>query len=633
MRRSARALAQAAGRTYLQRLPPINDEGLRRRLWSIGILMMLGFALLLARTWQLQVIEGGQFLQLSEQNRLRDRQMKSLRGRILDRHGRILADNRPAYALLAMADDLPNADVLQASLRQLDIAIEPATLKSLRDKGTFQPISIQQDVHRDQVAYFAEHWMDFPGLYLDVEPLRLYPYKSLAAHLLGYLGQIRESQLEQDDYRGYPPGTMVGQSGLERVYENRLRGAPGLRRVEVDTYGRETQQLATKPPQPGTNLVTTLDFDLQRMAEGLLDAGEHTGSIVVLDPRDGQILAMASRPAFDPNIFASRLSATAWNTLTTTPKHPLHNRAIQGQYPPGSVFKIITALAVLEEGVATERTQVCCTGHYTYGRRVYRDWKETGHGCVTLYEALAQSCDVYFYQMGQALGIDRLARYAKAFGLGEVTGFAPRREARGLMPSSQWKRQARGEPWYGGETLSVAIGQGFTSATPLQVANFIAALANGHTLYQPYAVLRQESPAGTVLEVAKPTVIRQLDFQPQHLKAVVKGMWGVVNDPRGTGRRAQHPDIAIAGKTGTAQVVRIGKERGAKGQALLPEHQRDHAWFTAFAPVDNPRIVVVVMIENAGQGGSRFAGFAKTLIEAYLHGQTTLPSDLAVQAD
>ncbi len=633
MRQSEQTRAQVAvSKTYVQRLTPINDEGLHRRLWGIGALLLLGFAVLLARTWQLQVIEGAYFLQLSEQNRLRDRPMKSLRGRILDRHGRILADNRPAYTLLAMADDLPHADVLQASLRRLDIAIEPATLESLQAKSTFQPIPIQQDVHRDQVAYFAEHWMDFPGLYLDVEPLRLYPHKPLAAHLLGYLGQISEHQLEQESYRGYPPGTMVGQSGLERVHEHRLRGVPGIRRVEVDTYGRETQQLAAKPPQPGTNLVTTLDFDLQRIAEELLDAESHSGSIVVLDPRNGQILAMASRPAFDPNTFASRLSAAAWNALTTHPKHPLHNRAIQGQYPPGSVFKMITALAVLEEGVATERTQVCCTGHYAYGRRLYRDWKRTGHGCVTVYEALAQSCDVYFYHMGQELGIDRLSRYAKAFGLGEITGFEPHREARGLMPSSAWKRRARGEPWYGGETLSVAIGQGYTSVTPLQVANFIAALANGRTLYQPYAVLRQETSSGMALDVFKPKIIRQLDFQPRHLRTVIKGMWGVVNDPRGAGRRARHPDIEIAGKTGTAQVVRLGKERGAKGQALLPEHHRDHAWFTAFAPVDNPRIVVVVMIENAGKGGSRFAGYAKTLIEAHLQGQITLPSDLAVKA-
>jgi penicillin-binding protein 2 len=224
-----------------------------------------------------------------------------------------------------------------------------------------------------------------------------------------------------------------------------------------------------------------------------------------------------------------------------------------------------------------------------------------------------------------------LARYANAFGLGQVTGFAPQSEGRGLVPSSQWKRRHRGEPWYGGETLSVAIGQGYTSVTPLQVANFVAALANGHTQYQPYAVLRQESPSGAVLNVFNPKVIRQIHVQPQHLQAVVKGMWGVVNDPRGTARRAQHPDIAIAGKTGTAQVVRLGKERGVQGQSRLPEHQRDHAWFTAFAPVDDPQIVVVLMIENAGVGGSHFAGFAKTLIEAYLQGQTTLPSDLAVK--
>ncbi len=462
MRRSERFSGQSpTGKTYVQRLTPINDEGLWRRLWALGALIVLGFAVLLARTWQLQIIDGAHYLRLSEQNRLRDRPMKSLRGRILDRHGRILADNRPAYALLAMPDDLPDEAVLTTSLEQLDIAVERATLDSLRARATFQPITIQRDVPRDQVAYFAEHWMDFPGLFLEVEPLRSYPYKPLAAHLLGYLGQISETQLGQDHYNGYAPGTMVGQSGLERVYEHRLRGELGIRRVEVDTFGRETKQLAAKPPQPGVNLVTTLDFGLQQMAEQLL--AEHTGSIVVLDPNSGQILAMASRPAFDPNMFTSRMSTDAWSTLTTHPKHPLHNRAIQGHYPPGSVFKMITALAILEEGVASKNRTVCCTGHYAYGRRVYRDWKRSGHGCVDVYQALVQSCDVYFYHMGQELGIDRLARHAKALGLGEVTGFAPQVEAKGLMPSSKWKRRARGQPWYGGETLSVAIGQGYTS--------------------------------------------------------------------------------------------------------------------------------------------------------------------------
>ena len=627
MRGSERLPGPSTSRkTYVQRLTPINDEGLRRRLWGLGALIVLGFTILLARVWHLQVIEGDHYLRLSEQNRLRDRPMKGLRGRILDRHGRILADNRPAYGLLAMPDDLPGETALMASMQKLDIVLERSTLEALRSGATFQPIAIQRDVPRDQVAYFAEHWMDFPGLFLEVEPLRSYPYQSLAAHLLGYLGQISEAQLGQEAYRGYAPGTLVGQSGLERSYEHRLHGVPGIRRVEVDTFGRETKQLAVKPPQPGVNLVSTLDFGLQRMAEQLL--AEHKGSIVVLDPRNGQILAMASRPAFDPNMFTSRISSEAWRELTTDPKHPLHNRAIQGQYPPGSVFKMITALAILAEGVASEHETVCCPGHYTYGRRVYRDWKREGHGCVDLRQALAQSCDVYFYHMGQALGIDRLAKHAKAFGLGEATGFAPQ-EAQGLIPSSKWKREARGQPWYGGETLSVAIGQGYTSVTPLQVANFIAALANGGTLYQPYVLLRHEQVDGSVMDVTKPKVIRQISFLPKHLQAVRQGMWEVVNGPRGTGRRARHKIVEIAGKTGTAQVVRLGKERGAKGQALLPENQRDHAWFVAFAPMESPRIVVTVMIENAGKGGSRFAEFAKTLIEAHLLGQATVPSDLA----
>ena len=609
----------ASSDMYVQRSPLPHDDALRRRLRGLAVIILIALFLLLARAWHLQVMNGDYYLRLSEQNRLRRLQIKSLRGKVLDRHRRVLADNRAAYSLMAVPEDLPPADVLHTLLQKLDIEAELKALPALTATAAFTPVLIQRDLSRDRVAYFAEHRMDFPGLFLEVEPLRSYPYGTLAAHLLGYLGEINEAQLQHSGNEDYQPGDLVGQYGLERMYETILRGTHGVRQVEVDTFGRETQAIAERPSIPGVNLILTLDLHLQQLVEYLLE--EHTGAIVALDPRNGQILALASNPTFDPNTFATHLSEATWTALATNPRHPLSNRAIQGQYPPGSVFKIITALAALEEGVITPRTTVCCGGNYVYGSRTYRDWKRGGHGCVDLYQALVQSCDVFFYHVGQELGVDRIARYARAFGLGHATGFAPGAEKDGLIPSSEWKRQARGQPWYGGETLSVAIGQGYTLTTPLQVATLLATLANGGTLYQPYVVLQQESVDGTVLKQTAPQVVRQLNVRPEHIARVKQGLWGVVHDPKGTGKGARHEHIAIAGKTGTAQVVRLPKHVDArKFQEQLPEHQRDHAWFAAFAPVEAPRIVVVVMIENAGKGGSRFAELAKTIIDAHLLG-------------
>jgi penicillin-binding protein 2 len=602
---------------YMQRSTSLHDEALRRRLRGLAVVILVSLFLLLARTWHLQVMSGDYFLRLSENNRLRQLRIKSLRGKVLDRHGRVLADNRAAYTLMAVPEDLPSEDVLHGLLERLDLETEPAALQALKSAAAFQPVLIQRDLPRDRVAYFAEHRMDFPGLFLEVEPLRSYPYHRLAAHLLGYLGEISESQLQHRGNENYQPGDLLGQYGLERTYETILRGIPGVRQVEVDTFGRETQLISEQSPIPGVNLVLTLDLHLQQLAEQLLE--EHTGSIVALDPRNGQILALASSPAFDPNTFATHLSEATWTALASDPRHPLHNRVIQGQYPPGSIFKIITALAALEEGVVTPYTTVCCPGHYVYGHRIYRDWKPSGHSCVSLHQALVQSCDVYFYHVGQELGVDRIARYARAFGLGQASGFVPDAEKDGLIPSTEWKRRVRGQSWYGGETLSVSIGQGYILTTPLQVANLLATLANGGTLYQPYVILRQERVDGTVLKQMAPRVLRQLHLQPEHIAWVKQGLWGVVHDPKGTGKAARHEHIAIAGKTGTAQVVRLPRHvDGRKFQEQLPEQQRDHAWFAAFAPVEDPRIAVVVMIEHAGQGGSNFASLAKTIIQAHL---------------
>ncbi len=608
--------APRAHSAYL-RLIPAHDDRLRSRLRAVGGLILLGFCLLLLRAWHLQVVQGPNFLHLSEQNRLRHHQVKSLRGKIVDRDGHIIATNRPAYTLMAIPTDLPSPDAVLESLRQLEITLEDVKHQIIRLRASPKPIILQEDMPRDRMAYFIEHQMEFPGFFLEVTPLRSYPHGKLAAHLLGYMGQITEAQRQRQPDRPYAIDTLVGHDGSEHQYEDLLRGTAGIRQVEVDTFGRETQQLGIQPPTPGVNLVLTLDVTLQQLAEQLLES--HTGSIVALDPRNGQLLASASNPTFDPSLFATRLSPTTWTELKTHPKKPLHNRVIQGQYPPGSIFKIITALAALEEGLTTPETQICCKGHYTYGRRTYRDWKHSGHGCVDLYQALAQSCDVYFYKMGEVIGVDRLATYARDFGLGQITGIGIGTEQPGLIPSKQWKRQARGAPWYGGETLSVAIGQGYTLTTPLQVANLIATLANGGTLYRPYVMLAQQQTAGAEFQHLPPTTIRHLTVQPHHLDLIKHGLWGVVNDPKGTGRQAQHDRIQIAGKTATVQVVSLPDgEHGPAGQALWPEHQRDHAWFAAYAPVEEPRIVVVVMIEHAGKGGSHFAALSKQLIQTYL---------------
>jgi penicillin-binding protein 2 len=602
---------------YIQRPTASHDEAFRRRLRILFTTMLIALFLLLARTWHLQVIQGDYFLRLSENNRLRSLRTKSLRGKVLDRYGHVLADNRAAFTLMAIPEDLPPPAQLRPMLQALDIRAGSEAWQLRRSVAAFKPVPIQRDVPRNRVAYFAEHRMDFPGLFLEVEPLRSYPYGTLGAHLLGYLGEISEVQLQRTKSQGYQMGDLVGQYGLERAYESTLHGYHGFRQVEVDALGREMQLIAARPPQPGMNLILTLDLHLQQLAERLLE--DHTGSIVALDPQNGQVLALASSPAFDPNTFATHLSGTEWTALMTNPKRPLNDRAVQGQYPPGSIFKIVTALAGLQEGVITPQTTQFCPGHYVYGGHTFRDWKTGGHGSVNLRQALTQSCDVYFYHTGQELGIDRIAHYARAFGLGQATGFAPEIEKSGLIPSTQWKRRSRGQPWYAGETLSVAIGQGYTLTTPLQAVNMIATLANGGTLYKPYVVLRQEDIDGTVLREITPEVLHHLHVDPHHLATVQQGLWSVVNDPRGTGKEARHEQISIAGKTGTAQVLHLPEHSGPRPrQDQLPERYRDHAWFVAFAPFQAPRIAVVIMIEHAGKGGSQFAALAKTLIEAYL---------------
>jgi penicillin-binding protein 2 len=585
-------------------------EETRRRLTALTAGLVLAFVVLLLRLWYLQVIEGERFASLSENNRIRTIPQRDIRGRILDRYGRVLVDNRPSFALAVLPEEAAKLDVLIPRLKdRLPIRWDELDAK-LKLAHAYRTIHLAKDLTREQVAYVAERRWDLPGVFLDVEHVRHYKYGALSAHTLGYIGEINEEQLREARSHGYRMGDIIGQAGVEKLYERALRGVKGAREVEVDALGRELQLVEEREPAPGLNLVLTLDLELQQLVEAEM-AGQ-AGAIVVLDPRNGEILAMASQPAYDPNLFVTGISYADWMRLLKDPRKPLQNRAIQAQYPPGSTYKIIMAVAGLEEGLITPKTTVHCSGFFPFGNRVFKDWKKGGHGPVNVHAALVQSCDVFFYTLGQRLGIDTMARYAKGFGLGAPTGFDPLHEKPGLVPSTEWKRKARGEPWYPGETISAAIGQGYNLVTPLQLANVISAIANGGVLYKPRIVKRLETPDGKVVQEFASERLGEVPARPETLRIVQQALWGVVNEPRGTAWRARLEAVPIAGKTGTVQVI----SNSPKGDKL-PERFRDHGWFVAFAPFDNPQLAIAILGEHGGRGGSTYAPIARKIVEHY----------------
>jgi penicillin-binding protein 2 len=595
---------------------PVEDT--RRRLRVLMVGLVLGFIVLLLRAWYLQVIEGERFVTLSENNRIRSIPQRDIRGQILDRHGKILVDNRVSFTLSVLPEETPKLDLLIPRLKnQLPIRWEEIEPK-LRQPYAYRTIQLLQDLTREQVAYVAEHQWDLPGVYLGVEHVRHYRYNELGAHTLGYIGEINEEQLKEARAHGYRMGDYIGQAGVEKLYERPLRGVKGAREVEVDALGRELQLVQEREPGPGMNLVLTLDLGLQQLVEEEM-AGQ-PGSMVVMDPRNGEILAITSKPSYDPNLFVSGISASNWMRLLKDPRKPLQNRAVQAQYPPGSTYKIIMAVAGLEEGVITPKTTVPCGGLFPFGNRVFKDWKRGGHGPVNIHSALVQSCDIFFYTLGHRLGIDTIARYAKGFGLGMPTGFDPVHEKPGLVPSTAWKRQARGEPWYPGETISAAIGQGYNLVTPMQLLNVMSAVANGGIRYKPRIVKRLETFEGKVVQEFEPQWLGEIPARPETLRLVQQALWGVVNEPRGTGWRARHEQVSIGGKTGTVQVI----ANSPKGDRL-PERFRDHGWFVAFAPVDNPQLAIVILGEHGGRGGSTYAPIARKIVEHYFKLPTTPP--------
>lgn len=590
---------------------------LRQRCTWMSLAATLIFAILAARLWYLQVIKTEDFTALSERNRTRYIPVAPPRGPIFDRNSTLLVENRPAFGVSALRSEIDDSAVLSERLAKLTgVPAEELRRRLAAGKKlpAYQPVSLVDDIGRDAMELIQEQGIYLPGVFIEVRPVRSYTRGSAGAHLFGYIGAISERDLQGGRADTYRIGDLIGRSGLEKHLEEYLRGAGGEKRVEVDARGRELRQLKALEPVPGKKVYLSIDIALQEAAEKAF--GDQSGAAVALDVNTGEVLAMASRPGFDPALFASGITAEAWKNLLTDPQHPLQNRAIQGQYPPGSTFKIVTALSALEAGVATPSTTVQCNGIMTLGDREIRCWKKEGHGSVDLKKALRESCDIWFYQVGLRLGIDQLSTTALNFGLGQPLGFPLDGEKKGLIPTRQWKKRRFGQNWYDGETAIAAIGQGYVLATPLQLAVMTAAVANGGAVLQPQVVRRIEELDGTPVFTAQPKVLRTLELDSTALTAVRRGLEAVVNEPGGTAAVCRLSEVRVAGKTGTAQVVKR-KDDKDKSAVEDPRQFRDHALFVAYAPAERPQVAVAVVVEHGGHGGTTAAPIARAMLRRY----------------
>lgn len=564
------------------------------RVAVLSVVFLALFVVLEARLWSMQAIQGPHFLRLSEQNRLRDYIISAPRGVIYDRRGRPIVTNRAAFTVsvlpLEVKDPAHLAEVL-APVLSMDRAEILLRLEAGRQRR-FEPVTLRRDVNKTIVMALEEHRLDLPGVIVQAEPVRDHLNGEAGAHALGYLGEITEDELRSRP--GYKAGGLIGKSGVERVYDNVLRGIDGRQRVEVDAAGRPIRVLSREAARPGQSLVLNIDADLQAVAETAL--GNRTGAVVAMDPRNGEILVMVAHPAFDPNQFAGGISPANWKRLTGDRRIPLLNRATEGTYEPGSVFKIVTGLAALSEGVARRDTMFNCTGQLALGRWIFHDLH--AYGPVNFMKGVAVSCNIVFWTLGGQLGDERLHRYARMLGLAQPTGIDLPTEASGTIPSAEWKRRIHKEPWYPGDTLNMAIGQGYVVVTPVQVARMLSAVVNGGTLVNPRLARRVLAPDGSEVKVFSPVVSGKLAVPPEALATLREALRMAVE--WGTGTAAAVPGLAVAGKTGSAE-----NPRG------IP-----HAWFAGYAPADRPALVVVAFVEHGFRGGVSAAPIAKAIFAA-----------------
>ncbi|MBI4401307.1 MAG: penicillin-binding protein 2 [Nitrospirae bacterium] len=584
---------------------------LQRRLTILKAGLFAVVLLLALRLWHLQIREGLYYRDLSENNRTRSVILEPARGLIYDRHGVLLANNVPSFNLYVTLEDVKDRGTLIKKLNTL-AGLNEAILRKKLSERTDKLVQkkVKGGLTLREAVLIESHRLDLPGVIVRAESQRNYPEGMTAAHLLGYVGEVSADQLERPEFDDLHQGSVIGQYGVEKTYDRFLRGRAGQKIIETDAIGHEKQTVEVQKPAAGDDLYLTIDLRLQKLAEQLL--GEETGAIVALDPTTGEVLALASRPAFDPNVLSRELTPKQWEEIVQDEGHPLTDRSTQGQYPPGSTFKIVMAAAALETKTIEPSTKIRCAGGYQFGRRLYRDWKAGGHGLTDLTQAIVDSCDVYFYTVGQRMGIDTIASYAAQFGLGRATGIELPSELGGVVPSTAWKEKARGEPWLPGETISASIGQGYVTVTPIQMAHLIGAVGNHGVSYRPRLIRAvMERATGRLHEL--PAVAQgRLPVKAETLEIIREALAGVVTD--GTARRAKSTLVSIAGKTGTAQTAafRPGPEED------IPKKLRDHAWFVSYAPAAAPRIAVAVLVEHMGHGGAAAAPLAKHMIEAFV---------------
>jgi penicillin-binding protein 2 len=596
------------------------------RLTAVQYLVLAIFLVLAYRLWQLQVMQSDKYAQLAEQNRIRNVPILAPRGKILDREGRTIVDNYPSFSALLLRDssrDL-NADA-DAIAKGLHLTADEVRLRVRRfaSMPKYQPIFLKEDITPDELAFIESHRNELPELDTIMAHRRLYPKNGFMAHLIGYVGEVTEDMLNQPQFELYNPGDVVGVSGVEKQYNNVLMGKNGSRRAVVDSHGREVSRLDETPAVPGKQMKLTIDLDLQIAAEQALEG--KNGAVVAINPRNGEILAMVSRPTFDPNDFAVKISKDEWNKLVTDENHPLLNKAIQAQLAPGSVFKIIMATAGLQEGVA-QTLHVNCGGGATFYGRYFKCWvlaEHRTHGPVEISKAIYQSCDVFFYTLAEKLGIDRIAKYATALGLGQKTGVDLPQEVSGVMPSEEWKIRNFKQKWYAGETISVGIGQGAVATTPIQLARAIGGIANGGVLYRPHVINPTELPPNVVPAANNPDEVR-VPIDPNNWTIITDAMANVVS-PIGTANSAHLQGIDFAGKTGSAQTIsNLAKSRISNGKSKF----KDNGWFAGVEPRRNPEIVVCALLEE-GEHGYLAARVASQVIKAYVDKQHRQPTKIA----
>lgn len=613
------------------------DDGaldvLKKRLLGAVVVVLVFFAIIVLRLWSLQITNGKEYENRAYSNRVRVREVIAPRGHILDRNGNEIVTNRPSFNVVLIQEDSHDvSDVLKRLAPVLDVDVSQLWEKIREASGTpkYLPIRLKEDIDWKTLAYLENHNQEFSGVRTEVQPVRVYHYGDFAANTLGYLGSISKKELAKVDQGIYSGGDLIGKRGLERLRESDLRGEKGHNYSEVNARGFEQQLLKSIEPLPGREITLTLDAELQQIAESYMEAGEKAGAVVAMEVNSGRLLTVVSAPSIHIEDFVGGISYKNWQALLDNPKHPLLNKVVQGIYPPGSTYKMVTALAGLAKGAIDENTVFYCPGFYRFGNRTYRCWKHSGHGPVNLEKAISQSCDVYFYQVGQRVGVDALAEFAQKLGLGKKSGVEMEHEKSGLTPTKEWKQKNRKKKWQEGETLSVAIGQGFNLVTPLQMCVMTATLANGGLVYRPQLVEKVVDPEGNVVEIFKPDLMRKVEGFDRYFRLIRAGMEEVVHGKRGTARRVAIEGLRIGGKTGTAQVVKLSQYRHLKEEDI-PYKYRDHAWFTCFAPAENPEIAVTVLVEHGLHGSSGAGPIAKAIMKEYFRNKLKTEQKIAAQ--